>query len=66
MEFNVLRASKEILPTVKVIYSEVSLLEMYEGAPLYPEYRSWLESQGFSVIDEDLRWTDMGNVLFAR
>jgi FkbM family methyltransferase len=66
LEFDVLSASSLVLPTVKAIYTEVSLREMYEGSCLYPEYRRWLESQGFSVVAEDLRWADMGNVLFAR
>lgn len=66
LEFDVLSASSLVLPTVKVIYTEVSQKEMYEGSRLYPEYRSWLVARGFAVIDEDLRWADMGNVLLAR
>jgi FkbM family methyltransferase len=66
LEFDVLSASSLVLPTVKVIYTEVSLKEMYAGAPLYAEYRSWLEARGFAIVDEDLRWADMGNVLLAR
>jgi FkbM family methyltransferase len=66
LEFDVLSASSLVLPTVKVIYTEVSLKEMYEGARLYPEYRRWLEGRGFEVVAEDLRWADMGNVLLAR
>jgi FkbM family methyltransferase len=66
LEYDVLSASSLVLPTVTAIYSEVSLKEMYSGGRLYPEYRAWLEAQGFAVVDEDLRWSDMGNVLFAR
>jgi 2-O-methyltransferase len=66
LEFAVLSASSLILPTVKAIYTEVSLKEMYEGSRLYPEYRRWLEGQGFNVIAADLRWADMGNVLLVR
>ena len=66
LEFDVLSASSLVLPTVKVIYTEVSLKEMYAGACLYPEYRRWLQGQGFEVVAEDLRWADMGNVLLAR
>ena len=54
------------IPTVKAIYTEVSLKEMYEGARLYSDYRRWLEGQGFEVAAEDLRWVDMGNVLLVR
>jgi 2-O-methyltransferase len=66
LEFEVLAASSRVLPTVKAIYTEVSFREMYEGSRLYPEYRTWLESRGFRVVDEDLRWADMGNVLLVR
>jgi FkbM family methyltransferase len=66
LERDVLAASTLVLPTVDAIYSEVSLTEMYEGSCLYPDYRLWLEGQGFAVVAEDLRWVDMGNVLFAR
>lgn len=66
LELDVLSASSLVLPTVKAIYTEVSLQEMYEGACLYPDYRRWLEGQGFEVVAEDLRWVDMGNVLLAR
>lgn len=62
----VLKASPKILQTVKVIYTEVSLKELYEGTSLYPEFRSWLESQGFRVEREELAWEDAGNVLFVR
>lgn len=66
LELDVLAASSSVLPTVKAIYTEVSLKEMYEGSRLYPEYRSWLEARGFAVLDEDLQWADMGNVLLGR
>jgi FkbM family methyltransferase len=66
LEFDVVSASSLVLPTVKAIYTEVSLKEMYEGACLYPDYRRWLEGQGFEVVAEDLRWVDMGNVLLVR
>ena len=65
-EYQMLKTSKIILPTVKVIFTEVSLLQMYEDCPLYPEFRAWLESEGFEVVAEQLPWKDMGNVLFIR
>ena len=65
-EYQMLKKSKIILPTVKVIFTEVSLLQMYEDCPLYPEFRAWLESEGFEVVAEQLPWKDMGNVLFIR
>ena len=65
-EYLALKASPRILSTVNVLYTEVSLKQMYEGAPLYKEYKSWLNSIGFEVVKESLPWKDMGNVLFVR
>jgi FkbM family methyltransferase len=65
-EFDVLEGSPKCLNHVQAIYTEVSLLPMYEGAPLYQDYRKWLEAKGFRVAMEDLPWQDMGNVLFVR
>lgn len=65
-EYDVLSASPKCLDTARAIYTEVSLLPMYEGTPLYGEFRQWLESKGFRVVIEDLRWQDMGNVLLVR
>jgi 2-O-methyltransferase len=66
LELEVLKSSPKILKTVKVIHAEVSLIETYEGVPLYSELRDWLEKEGFTVIKEELPWRDMGNVLFVR
>jgi hypothetical protein len=49
-----------------VIYTEVSLVETYEGVALYPELKAFLIEQGFVVKQEQLPWPDMGNVLFVR
>lgn len=65
-ELEVLKASPKILQTVKVIHTEVSLIELYKGVPLYSEIRTWLGQQGFSVVKEDIPWQDAGNVLFVR
>jgi 2-O-methyltransferase len=65
-ELAALKASPRILSTVRAVYTEVSLKEVYEGCPLYPEVRQWFEEQKFRVIREELAWADMGNVLFAR
>jgi hypothetical protein len=39
---------------------------MYEGAPLYPEFRGRMEGCGFRVAREELSSSDMGNVVFVR
>jgi FkbM family methyltransferase len=66
MELAVLKAAETILSTVKVIQTEVSLLENYTGAPLYGELREYLLTRGFIVKKQKLPWKDMGNVLFIK
>jgi len=66
MELSVLKASKNIMKTVKAIYTEVNLLPLYKNAPLYPEFKAWLLEQGFCVQKEYLPWKDAGNVLFVK
>jgi len=66
-ELPMLQASQIILPTVRLIHTEVSTKETYKGVSLYPEYRHYLQSKGFRVLIEALLpRTDMGNVLFVR
>ncbi len=66
-EMQMLKASTKVLPTVKVIFTEVSIKETYEGVILYNEYRSWLESIGFTMEIEMIpKASDQGNVLFVR
>lgn len=65
-EFEVLKASPKILKTVRVIITEISFMQMYQGTPLYPEYKKWLEDQGFVVLREDRQYQDMGDALFVR
>lgn len=66
-EMNMLQASQKILPTVKVIHTEVSTRETYEGVHQYEAYRNFLFEKGFKVQLEAIPhgW-DMGNVLFVR
>jgi FkbM family methyltransferase len=66
VELKVLKSGTELLKSVKVIYTEVSLVENYEGGELYSDLRKWLEFKGFRVVREELPWVDMGNVLFVR
>ena len=65
-ELAMCQASPHILKTVQVVYTEVSLKEVYEGVPLYPEVRQWFEKNGFRMEREELAWAEMGNVLFVR
>jgi len=65
-ELAALRGASTLLSAVRVVYSEVSLKPMYQGGPLYPEFREWMAAQGFAVVREKLPYPDMGNVVFAR
>jgi 2-O-methyltransferase len=65
-ELPVLTKSLSILRGVKVIYTEVNLIENYENNATYSELKNWLHTQGFVVKREALAWKDGGNVLFIR
>lgn len=64
-ELNMLKSGTEILKTVQVICSEVNLSHRYTDAPLYAEYKAWMESQGFYVTHEHFFKPTWGNVLFV-
>jgi 2-O-methyltransferase len=66
-ELDALRAGVAVLQTVRVIVTEAFTQELYQGAPLWPEVRAFLESHGFAVIREEFPWSDgVGNVIVAR
>lgn len=66
-EYQTLVASPKILATTKVIHTEVSIKETYEGVLMYSSFKKWLEEQGFEAIKEVIpEGTDMGNVVFVR
>lgn len=66
MEYDVLRASRTIFPSVSLLYTEINLKENYTGTMLYPEFKKWLEEKGMEPVFENLYWKDMGNALFVR
>lgn len=61
-----LKNSPVTLSKIQFLYTEISLIDTYEGVVKYPEYKSWLLQNGFCVLFEDLQYKDMGNVLFQR
>ena len=63
-EPDVLLASPRILSKTKYLYSEVSVVENYDGQTVYSEYKDFLSKHGFKVVEEGLYWADGGNVLF--
>lgn len=64
-ELAVLKASPHMLKNISVIHTEANLVERYKDQPLYPELKTFLESQGFSVVSESFYRGTWGNVLFV-
>ena len=64
-ELDALNAAGPLLADVKAMMLEVSLVELYEGCPLYPEVCDWLERRGFSIAMEDLEGVS-GDILAVR
>jgi FkbM family methyltransferase len=65
-EYAMLKESKVIFPAVKVLYTEISTTELYDGQALYSEYKEWLIKLGFKLVKEDLTWGFSGNASFVR
>ena len=66
-EYEMLYASPQILSTVRLIHTEVSVKETYENALTYAPFKQWLESKGFKALIEAIPpGSDMGNVLFIK
>ena len=68
-ELAVLKTAPRMLATAHAIYTEVEFIEAYQGQPLYPDIKAWLEKQGFTMIARDFSdnptWF-FGNALFVR
>ena len=66
-ELEVLKTSKIIFPTVKIVHMEISTKATYLNVPLYSEVKLWMESKGFRVEKEAIpKGWDQGNVLFVK
>lgn len=66
MEPQVIMSSPEIVANTDFIFSEVSLMDTYEGVIKLDEFRQIMDDLGFEVAFEQLPWKDMGNVMFKR
>ena len=66
VEPNVIRSSPSIVSNTDYIYSEVSLIDTYDGVIKYDEFKKMMDELGFDVAFEDLKWDDMGNVMFQK
>lgn len=68
-ELDVLQACVHILPTVRVIYAEVSFIESYAGQATYATLVAWLSDHNFTLIGTDFVHPTthfFGNALFIR
>lgn len=66
-ELNALKASPNILKTVKAILTEVEFVEAYAGQHLFKDVKEFLESNGFTMIANNFQpngW--FGDALFVR
>jgi len=60
----VLKNSLNTLSRTKFLFTEISLIEIYDNNVLWPEYHEFLQSQGFERLWDDLcLYGDSGNAL---
>jgi FkbM family methyltransferase len=65
----ILQASPRMLNRLRVLYVEVEFVEAYEGQHQYHAVKTWLESQGFTMIARDFDDTPhwfFGNAVFIK
>lgn len=48
-ELRALEGAEGVLPRIRLIEVELSLRELYNGAPLWPEVGAWLEERGYRL-----------------
>lgn len=69
-ELTVLEAMPDnLLATIRVVHTEVSFIESYEGIPSFAHVYAWFERHGFHEIGRDFSNTTdyfFGNILFAK
>ena len=63
-ELNALKGSLDLLPRVKLIYTEVNLQRFWHDCVMYEELIAWLEEQGFVEIWRYIVPHWHGNALF--
>jgi FkbM family methyltransferase len=64
-ELEALKGARSILDTTSVVQLEVSNIQLYQGAPLYPEVAHWMLHHGFRPAVKAV-FRVGGNVLFVR
>jgi FkbM family methyltransferase len=68
-EMTILHSIKNLLPHVRMIYTEVGFTEAYEGQAHADQVIAWLKAEGFTPVAQDFEnpptWF-FGNILFTR
>ena len=65
-ELHALKSAGNLLSKVKAIYTEVLKYPTYEGAPLYQEFKEWMQNEGFTAKIEREIYDEQVNILFVR
>jgi FkbM family methyltransferase len=65
-ELDALKGAGRILETTKAMILEVSTVELYKGAPLWPEVKAWLAEHGFELAQESWWSETSGDALVVR
>lgn len=66
-ELEVLKGSINAISNLDAIMVEVSIRELYKGAPIYSEVIKWLSGEGFTLIADDINHNvGWGDALFLR
>ncbi len=65
-EYYALQNGLDILKTVKAIYTEISFVPVREGSTLYPDFKKFLESEGFCEVWKSCDVGRYGDALFIK
>ena len=66
-ELPTMKASPKFMSKVRIICTEIELVEAYKGQSLYGEVRTWIEEQGFELVGVDFDDGDWcGNAIFVK
>jgi FkbM family methyltransferase len=65
-ELEVFKGAKESLKHIRIIYSEINLIEMYKGCVLVSELDEFLKQFNFYRILSDTRFKTWGDALYLR
>lgn len=64
LEPAILRQSQSALKKIRLLHTEVSFTETYNGVELFPEFDYYLKSHNFKLLKLNKDFKDMGNALY--